>query len=958
MADIEELSTKVNLNQDVDINQNAINTEVKNVNQEVETELKNVNQNSNKNVENIKNKVNKINKNINANFATKNANDIEKVNQQIEEINKNTNANVPVIKNIHVDEDKLFEPKGILDPEGKEPNPLTGEPYQNLYTEGKRGNTYAGYAEKSWTPLPVYKQRDEFIKTIYENQCILITAGTGSGKTVLVPKFVLHTLNYQGNIIITIPRKTATKKAADWAAITLDVPLGDKVGYMVKGDSKVSSDTKLTYMTDGYVLNWLNGTNRLLEGYDALIIDEAHERNINIDQILFLAKGILTQRPDFKFIIMSATIDPTMFKKYYSKFNIKHLEADPAPNFPVEEIFLPPGQEVNKLAPNGEVINKEYTKKAVEIMFDKIIKPGKPGDILALFPSAGDLTEACTELQRMIKGEKSKNPSFESDAFCIQLYSRSDKIVFREGSQEQYAVGNKDYKELPEYTKYSPENQEEGKIRRIVMATEVAESAITLKGDIVDWVIDTGLANNVVYYPETELEALEKKYISVANHTQRVGRTGRQRPGTCYNIFTKAEYKKFLKYPTPPIMTSDVTNTILTFLMNPLITHIDLPFGYVKVKNSDELKEESLNSFLSRMIEPPDIKYVTNAIRKLFLIGAISVNGKKVSLTPLGKAIGGFRDIGPQKAAAVIESYNYNCKIEVIELMSLLTKLEDDFSKVLMSFNPKARNRNSAEYKEEKRNYDNKLKALATSYGDHITLYKMLKTYKEKNYNISWEKGRQVLEAKGTGEGATWARENFINARKLQDAIVMSKDVSRYLGRAIGDYRRDNPDKADERFIFRDTNPNLHERLEDNIMQAVTKGYIGHVVKKAGRDYQTCFPVVQSTAQHDLYSLFKFVKVKPATCIYGKFISIFGRKRFQTFSKIPVKVVDNLNIDEKDIINDCAKGTTKNKGNGRKPSKKDFRKGSKGSKKGSRKGSKKIGKKRSFKKGRKGSKRR
>jgi hypothetical protein len=266
-----------------------------------------------------------------------------------------------------------------------------------------------------------------------------------------------------------------------------------------------------------------------------------------------------------------------------------------------------------------------------------------------------------------------------------------------------------------------------------------------------------------------------------------------------------------------------------------------------------------------------------------------------------------------------------------------------------MSFNPKARNRNSAEYKEEKRNYDNKLKALATSYGDHITLYKMLKTYKEKNYNISWEKGRQVLEAKGTGEGATWARENFINARKLKDAIDMSKDVSRYLGRAIGDYRRDNPDKADERFIFRDTNPNLHERLEDNITQAVTKGYIGHVVKKAGRDYQTCFPVVQSTAQLDRDSLFKF---------YGKFISIFGRKRFQTFSKIPVKVVDNLNIDEKYIINDCAKGTTKNKGNGRKPSKKDFRKGSKGSKKGSRKGSKKIGKKRSFKKGRKGSKRR
>jgi HrpA-like RNA helicase len=925
MSSIEELSNKVNLNQDVNIEKevnngvneedvniekevnNGVNEEDVNIEKEVNNGVNEEDVNKVDKIKNINNKVNNINNNINKKIVNKNKNKIELVNKKIEEINKNTNSNIPIIKNIHVDESNLLKPRGILDPEGKEPNPLTGKEYKNLYTEVEKGNTYAGFAEKAWVPLPVYQQREEFIKTIYESQCILITAGTGSGKTVLIPKFVLHALNYQGNIIVTIPRKTATKGAADFAAKTLDVPLGDKVGYMVKDDTKVGPNTKLTYMTDGYVLNWLNGSNRLLEGYDALIIDEAHERNINIDQILFLAKNILSQRPDFKFIIMSATIDPTMFKKYYAKFNIKHLEADPAPNFSVKPVYLPPGQEVNKLAPNGEVINKDYLKKSVEIMFDNIIKPGLPGDILALYPSVSDLKEACLELQRMMKNEKMKNSSFEKSAFCIELHSKSSSRPYGEGTEENYAVGNKSYKVLPEYSKFTDENQEKGNIRRVVMATEVAESAITLKGDIVDWVIDTGLSNNVTYYPETELEALEKKYISEANHTQRVGRTGRQRKGTCFNVFTEAEYKKFLKYPIPPIMTSDVTDTVLTFLMNPLIKHIDLPFSYVKAKNSIEPVEESLNSFLSKMIEPPDIKYINNAIKKLFLLGAIEISDRKAILTPFGKAIGSFRDIGPQKAACVIESYNYNCSTEVIELMSLLTLLEDDFSKILNIPSIKIKDKNSKEYKEEEQKQQKVLKALSTTYGDHITLYKILKTYKEKNFNVRWERGRQVLEQKENSEGAKWAKENFVNAKKLKDAIRNGKEIGRFLGRVIGDYRRDNPDKIDKKIIFRNIVPKLHEKIEDNIMQAISKGYIGHIVKKAGKDYRTCFPEVQSIAQLDKDSLFRFVTVKPMTCIYGKFMSIFGRKKFQTFTKIPVKVISNLNDDNEEIISKCSK---------------------------------------------------
>lgn len=869
----------------------------------------------------IKNKVNEINIKINKNISDKNKEKIEAVNEQIEEINLDTNSNIPSVKNTHVNQDKLMEPIGILDPEGKEPNPLTNEPYQNLYTEALiKPNTYVGYAD-FWKTLPVYEQREEFIQTIYDNQCILLTAGTGSGKTVLVPKFLLHTLNYQGKIAVTIPRKAATKGAADFAAKTLDVKLGEQVGYMVKDDKKVSPNSNLVYATDGYILAKMKGGDPMLEEYDALIIDEAHERNINIDQILFLSKNILKNRPEFKLIIMSATIDPKLFLDYFKEFNIVHLEADSAPNFPVEEIFLKTS--VNKTAPNGEILGKEYIDKAVEIMFEKIIKLGKPGDILALFPGKGDCDEACQKLGEAIRNEMKKNEDFKKNIFCIQLTSASGKKMFRNADEEKYAVGNVSYRTLDEYKDYTNENVEKGNIRRVVMATEVAESAITLKGDIVDWVVDTGLANNISYYPQTEIEALEKKYIAVANHKQRIGRTGRLREGTCYNIFTEDEYKKFLPYPIAPIMTSDITDIILAFTASPNITHIDIPFKYPKTnKNNTTLGDESLNSFLGKMIEPPNVEYVSNAIKKLFLINAIQVNGDKANITDLGKAINSFRDLSVQKSASVIESYNYKCSQEVIEIMALLQEIEDKMGNLIMQ--PKGK-KDSFEFKEKMKDYEKKLKKLSSPYGDHITLYNIIKKYKEKNFNIRYERGREFLEAKGTGEGAQWARENYLNAKKLKNVMQKTKDIRRYLGRVIIDYRRDNPESTD--YIYRDNAPTVHDKIEDNIMQAITEGFIGNIVKKAGRNYKTCFPEVQSVADPDRDSLFKYVSVKPSTCLYSLFISIFGRKKFLVFSKVPVKVIANLNPGEKEEIKKCeksAKAGNKSKG---KQNKKSFKKG-------------------------------
>jgi HrpA-like RNA helicase len=860
----------------------------------------------NKQLESIKEKVIEINNNLQKlknNFDNKV--DIklnsEKLNKSIEKLNNTTNYSIPIIRDIHLNKDKLFDKIGILDPEGLENNPLTGEPYQN-------GLTYKDYA-KSWSNYPMYEQRENVINTVYNNQCILITAGTGSGKTVLVPKYTLHALNYQAKIAITIPRKAATIKAADFAAKTLDVKLGEHVGYMVKDDKQTSDSTNLVYATDGYILSIIKNKDPLLSEFDCLIIDEAHERNTNIDLLLLLVKNILKNRPNFKLIIMSATIDPKIFLNYYEEFGIKYIEGVSKPNKNIIEIFLEVGKEVNRKAPNGEILGGRpapFILKAVDIIFNDIIKANKPGDILVLLPGKSDCLEACMQLDILINKEKKSNKEFAEKPFCIQLDSFSKKKTFRNATEQNYAIGNKDYKQFVE--KYT---------RRIVMATEVAESSLTFSGEPIDWVIDSGLSNKPTFYPDTHLNALEKRYIAEANHTQRKGRTGRLREGTCYNIFTEAEYKQFLKYPIAPIMTSDITKEILSFLSMPNITHIDIPFQYPELKknvskNLGTLKSEALNIFLKRLIEPPHIEYVNYSINKLYLLGALTIEDKKAFLNPFGFAINSFRDIDPPKAACIVHSYNYKCSNQVIELMALLHGLEDDFGDIINQ--PKTR-KNDPGSKEKEEDFKRKMNKITSSYGDHITLHNMLETYKEKTYDVSWDRGKQVLTSKGTGEmgaGTMWAKDNYIKPKKLSEAFKLSKDLNHSLGQIIGNYKRDNPEKSENRFIFTDTVPILHDRMDDNIMHVITLGYLNNVAKKTGKLYSTCFPDVKIFANIDRLSSFNYIKIKPINCIFSKSFSLFGMKKFQTFSKIPIKVLESLN--KKINIIKCIKSTeNKNK---------------------------------------------
>ena len=259
--------------------------------------------------------------------------------------NLNNRNRYPYTRDIHVPRDKLFEPIGILDPEGLQNNPFTNEPYQNLYDDPTKEptdkiGTYKHFGSL-WSKFPMYEKREEAINLIYDYNVVLIVSGTGSGKTVLTPKFALHCMNYQGRIAITNPKRIPTKANTDFSAQHMDVKVGTYIGMKYRDSEKgaYSTDCRLIYCTDGWILQLLQ-TDPLLMDLDMVIIDEAHERNVNIDLLLLLLKQLVLKRPSFKLIIMSATINTQIFVDYFptSQFKFAMLDAGQRPNFAIKTI--------------------------------------------------------------------------------------------------------------------------------------------------------------------------------------------------------------------------------------------------------------------------------------------------------------------------------------------------------------------------------------------------------------------------------------------------------------------------------------------------------------------------------------------------------------------------------------------------------------------------------------------
>jgi pre-mRNA-splicing factor ATP-dependent RNA helicase DHX15/PRP43 len=204
---------------------------------------------------------------------------------------------------------------GIYDPNGLYNNPFTNQPYQNVYinelTKDKLPMTYINLA-KDWSDKIVYNNKDIIIDSIANNQITLARAGTGVGKTILIPRIAIHAFDYKEKVICTIPKKLTTRSTADFVAKCMDVKLGEQVGYFYKDDNTTNKngiETKLTFTTPGSLISSMVGSDPLLSNYKCVIVDEAHERSVETDLLLLLLKKACLKRKDLKIVIMSATID-------------------------------------------------------------------------------------------------------------------------------------------------------------------------------------------------------------------------------------------------------------------------------------------------------------------------------------------------------------------------------------------------------------------------------------------------------------------------------------------------------------------------------------------------------------------------------------------------------------------------------------------------------------------------
>lgn len=464
---------------------------------------------------------------------------------------------------------------GIFDPNGKKENPLNNKTYSDTYKN----------LAKFWSNLPAYKNAKDIVQNIKNNDVILLTSGTGSGKSVLIPKFCLHANEYKGLTVMTLPKKLITKATAEFSAKCLDIEIGEQVGYQYRGESVKSNETKLLYCTDGLIVAMIK-SDPLLKDIDTLLIDEAHERKVQIDLLLYLVKNAIKLRKDrgykpLKLVIMSATINENIFRSYYKDFKYNYLFLSGTPNFPIETVYLeaPLNIKTNQYLEEGKNVIQNIVKK-----INSGDKKFPEGDILFFVCTVSECDEMTLKISELLK-----------DCFVMAVYSGFNPDL------ESYLSEPEKYKELDMNYK-----------RRIFVSTNVAESSLTISG--ITWVIDSGLEMSVKYDPIKKCNVMNKNLITKAQISQRRGRAGRTKAGFCYHLYTPEQEASARDFPEPEILKEDLKNISLSLMK----------LG-CQINKKDFTVEETINLF-TEFIEPPLEKYITDGLDYNLKYGLIKNN--------------------------------------------------------------------------------------------------------------------------------------------------------------------------------------------------------------------------------------------------------------------------------------------------------------------------------------------
>jgi ATP-dependent helicase HrpA len=488
--------------------------------------------------------------------------------------------------------------------------------------------------------LPVSERREDLMAAIAANQVTIIAGETGSGKTTQIPKMCLELgLGDNGLIGHTQPRRLAARTVAERIASELGVDIGQEVGFQVRFTGEVSRSTKVKLMTDGILLAEIQ-RDKLLRKYNAIIIDEAHERSLNIDFILGYLKRILPQRPDLKVIITSATIDPERFAKHFG------AENEPAPivevsgrTFPVEIRYRPLSQPAGGPSAGDDEDNSsddelEEDRDPLDAVCDAVdeLALEAPGDILIFFSGEREIRDAADALNARIQSNRRL-----AGTEVLPLFARLSL-------QEQHRVFNP------------------GGKRRIILATNVAETSLTVPG--IKYVIDTGTARISRYSHRTKVQRLPIERVSQASANQRSGRCGRVSDGIAIRLYSEEDFESRPLYTDPEILRTNLAAVILQ------MTAMGVARGPKDIENFP-------------FVEPPDSRAINDGVTLLRELGALSTpQSAAAGGAGAGRNGGGLTAVGqklaqlpvdPRLGRMIVEAGKRGCVREVMILAAALT---------------------------------------------------------------------------------------------------------------------------------------------------------------------------------------------------------------------------------------------------------------------------------------------
>src|SRR5688572_1681497 len=451
--------------------------------------------------------------------------------------------------------------------------------------------------------LPVSARREDIAAAIRDHQVVIVAGETGSGKTTQLPKICLELGRGADGRLIghTQPRRIAARSVAERIAEELRTELGDLVGYQVRFTDRTSRSSRVKLMTDGILLAELQ-RDRQLKKYDTIIIDEAHERSLNIDFLLGYLRRLLPRRPDLKVIITSATID---VERFAAHFKAPVVEVS-GRTYPVEVRYRPL-LELPESDEEGEPVQRDQTEAILDAVRE--LSAEGPGDVLVFLPGEREIRDTADDLSGLPRTE------------IVPLYSRLS-------AAEQHRV----FSSHPT------------SVRRVVLATNVAETSLTVPG--IRYVVDTGVARISRYSSRTKVQRLPIEAISQASANQRSGRCGRVEAGIAIRLYSEEDYEARPEFTDPEILRTNLASVILQMTSLGLGDLGRFPF-----------------------VEPPDRRNVTAGRQLLEELNAISSDAE---LTKIGRRLARL-PIDPRLGRMILEAERLGCLREVLVIAAALS---------------------------------------------------------------------------------------------------------------------------------------------------------------------------------------------------------------------------------------------------------------------------------------------